>query len=259
MPRVCHLSATPSPAPAITLPRSDRPGPVRAAWQEDRVMRSGERGRGRAGYGRAGATAGLLPGTLLATPDGWRAVETLAAGDRLWTADHALVALAALAAMPAGRWRILVPAGVLGNRAELRMLPAQRLLVLPGPGAAGGQGGAPLLSTAGALAGWRGIRRIAEPGDGALALRPLLAGAPRGGMAALLCCPAGLAAAIAPEAGLPPPPAASGPARPPVPAGAAPGHRSVHPGAPPDAMRLLAGCLIAGDLGAALCRTAPLH
>ena len=80
---------------------------------------------------------GLLAGTQVSTLEGWRGVETILPGDVLITFDHALQKVAQVhhltidaARLPEGkRFLLKVPPGVLGNRAEVTMLPAQEVLV----------------------------------------------------------------------------------------------------------------------------------
>ena len=72
-------------------------------------------------------------GTRIATPQGERAIETLRAGDKVWTLDHGsqvirwagsrrVAAIGALAP-------ILIPAGCLGNSRDLRVSPQHRMLI----------------------------------------------------------------------------------------------------------------------------------
>jgi hypothetical protein len=86
----------------------------------------------------SGVRSGLLPGTRLATDMGWRPVEALAEGDRILTFDGGLrplcgvtrVPLApAFGRMPRDFWPLEIPAGIIGNRQALRLLPDQAVLV----------------------------------------------------------------------------------------------------------------------------------
>lgn len=80
--------------------------------------------------------SGVLDGTLIATVSGWRRVENLRPGDRVMTLDSGPVRLLARVELsgPSRRaspahWPRLVPPGVLGNRAPLRLCPGQGVLV----------------------------------------------------------------------------------------------------------------------------------
>ena len=81
---------------------------------------------------RVSDTAGLLSGTRVATPSGWRPVEAIAVGDEVMTFDAGFQPVTALArallwtpieACPEELHPITVPAGLLGNRTPLRLLP----------------------------------------------------------------------------------------------------------------------------------------
>lgn len=122
---------------------------------------------------RQGLAAGLLSGTRLAAAVGWHAVETLSPGDRLLTFRNGLQALVAVlpgqhtaAEVPRSLWPVHVPAGALGCRNDLWLLPGQTLLVETD--AAGQAPGTTMaLVPAAALVGWRGIsRRRPEAGPG---------------------------------------------------------------------------------------------
>ena len=114
-------------------------------------------------------TEGMLEGTQIATPEGWRAVERLAPGDRVLTFDggpHAVIAVqtarveAGRAAWPRPHWPLEVPDGALGNRGVLRLLPCQPVL-LESDLAEDMFGDPFALVPAAALEGWRGIARVA--------------------------------------------------------------------------------------------------
>jgi len=80
---------------------------------------------------------GLLSGTQISTLEGWRGVETIAPGDVVVTFDHALQKVAQVHHLTIDadrlpvekRFLLEVPPGVLGNRSELSMLPAQEVLL----------------------------------------------------------------------------------------------------------------------------------
>ncbi|MCK0166332.1 Hint domain-containing protein [Jannaschia sp. S6380] len=85
-------------------------------------------------------TARFVPGTLLPTPDGPRAVEDLAFGDRVVTRDGPRpIAKTDRTSCPRSEWTyrretwpVRVPVGSLGNPRPLRLAPDQRVL-LSGP------------------------------------------------------------------------------------------------------------------------------
>lgn len=108
---------------------------------------------------------GLLAGRLVATDTGWRAVETLAPGDMVLTFDHGMRKLVAntLATVSADPrygtpWGMLVPAGALGNRRAITLLPSQ-LVLLDCDYAAARFGDPFILAPAGLLEGYKGITR----------------------------------------------------------------------------------------------------
>ncbi len=83
-------------------------------------------------------TTGMIAGTKVATRLGWRPVEAIAAGDDVLTFDGGLQRVVSVrrlvvwsdgAAMDHDLWPLLVPAGALGNREEMRIMPHQSVLV----------------------------------------------------------------------------------------------------------------------------------
>lgn len=110
-------------------------------------------------------TEGLLHGTPVAMPDGWRMVEEVAPGDYLLTFDggprrveavQSALVETARAAWPRAHWPLRVPPGVIGNRGALRLLPDQAVLM--DCDLADTMFGDPFaLIPAAALQGWRGI------------------------------------------------------------------------------------------------------
>lgn len=112
---------------------------------------------------------GVLYGTRLATPEGWRAVEHLGPGDHLLTFDGAPSGIVGMQSAvvtgrpqdwPPDRWPLLVPPGTLGNTEVLRLLPDQPVLL--DCDAAERLFGDPFaLLPAFALSGWRGIAPVA--------------------------------------------------------------------------------------------------
>jgi hypothetical protein len=81
---------------------------------------------------------GLFEGTKIATGNGWQAVETLKAGDTVWTFDDGLqpvldIKHRRLWSEPAEAQRLvpplLVPAGALANEDDIFVMPSQGLLL----------------------------------------------------------------------------------------------------------------------------------
>ncbi len=192
-------------------------------------------------------TEGLLAGTALATPDGWRRVEDIGPGDMLLTFDggprrvqavQSALVEAGRARWPSAHWPLTVPPGVLGNRDRFRLLPDQAVLL--DCDLAEDMFGDPfVLIPAAALHGWRGIApEPPEPRE--LVMTPVMAEDEviyaAGG--ALVWCPADL------PAGLPMGVVLRGDR-----AGYAPLSLA--------SARELLACLIAQDVGAALSRAAP--
>ncbi|MGC9370215.1 MAG: Hint domain-containing protein [Paracoccaceae bacterium] len=86
----------------------------------------------------ADMTAGLVVGTMVATQDGWRAVETLREGDKVMTFDGGLQPIAGIRhgmlwtapmVCPEPLWPLSVPAGALGNVQSMTLLPDQPVMV----------------------------------------------------------------------------------------------------------------------------------
>jgi len=85
-----------------------------------------------------GVQSGLLSGTRVATGHGWRPVQALCAGDRVVTFDAGVQPICGVSrhpvwtgesACPSRFWPLEVGRGVLGNRAPLRVMPHQVLMV----------------------------------------------------------------------------------------------------------------------------------
>ena len=80
---------------------------------------------------------GLLPGTLIGTDSGWRGVETILPGDLVLTFDNGMQRVEAnhritiaQASLPAHKaFMMIIPAGVLGNRKQISLLPCQEVIV----------------------------------------------------------------------------------------------------------------------------------
>ncbi|MEQ8255971.1 MAG: Hint domain-containing protein, partial [Roseovarius confluentis] len=92
-------------------------------------------------FENANATAvksGLISGTKVATGMGWRPVEAIAAGDKVLTFDGGLQTITKVSRVglwsgqdhcPRQFWPLEVPAGALGNREVMRVLPGQNIMV----------------------------------------------------------------------------------------------------------------------------------
>lgn len=112
---------------------------------------------------------GLIAGTLVATELGWQPVEDLQAGDRVVTFDSGMRPVKAVKvstlytaaeAAPPQVWPVQVPAGALGNRTAMQVLPGQPLLI-ESDVAEDLFGDAFLMLRAGVLDGYKGITRHA--------------------------------------------------------------------------------------------------
>ena len=110
---------------------------------------------------------GLALGTLLATERGWQRAEDLRAGDLIVTFDHGLVPLRGVGRsvltsladdLPRTARPLSVPAGVLGNRRAMTLMPGQAVLI-ESDRAEDLYGDPFVLVPAAALDGWRGITR----------------------------------------------------------------------------------------------------
>lgn len=116
----------------------------------------------------AGVPFGIVAGTKVASRMGWRPVEAIAAGDEVLTFDGGLQAVVAVERRtvvsdacntPEEDWPLFVPAGALGNREEMLMLPGQTVLI-ESDAAEEAFGDPFALIPAVALDGFRGITRI---------------------------------------------------------------------------------------------------
>lgn len=127
----------------------------------------------RAGFGDALACTdfqmrGISSGTRIATTDGWRAIETLAAGDTVVTFDKGpqdIVAVTRAVQFQNDHFApdfanpILVPAGAIGNSEPMVLLPEQNVMIESDEAEA--RTGDPFaLIPAKALVGYRGVDRF---------------------------------------------------------------------------------------------------
>lgn len=120
----------------------------------------------------AGATQGMVAGTLVATPNGWRPVEAIAAGDEVMTFDGGMQRVQAVNRTilwaggedcPSEFWPMRIPAGLLGNRRELMLLPDDSVM-LESDAAEEAFGDPFALVPAKALEDLPGVERIAPKG-----------------------------------------------------------------------------------------------
>ena len=114
---------------------------------------------------------GLVSGTKVATQIGWRPVEAVTAGDQVLTFDGGLQFVTGVTRQiiwtggsqsDADTWPLHVPAGALGNREDMTLMPQQAVLVESDTAEA--VFGDPFaMIPAAALDGFRGITRTAPP------------------------------------------------------------------------------------------------
>lgn len=113
------------------------------------------------------ACDGIAAGTLIATDRGWKRAQDLQPGDPVVTFDNGLVPLRSVShstlatrgrGIPRSAWPLDVPAGALGNRRDLRLLPGQAVLI-ESDRAEELYGDPFVLIPAAALVGWKGIAR----------------------------------------------------------------------------------------------------
>lgn len=137
---------------------------------------------------------GILGTTMIATPQGWCAADTIDVGAEVLTFDAGPQPVTQvyhhpLCETPTGFWPLLVPGWALDNREDVRLLPEQKILIETD--LAEDLYGDPFaLIPARALEGWRGIAR-SRPLEPSAAVQVRFAQhqliyASRG---LLLCCP----------------------------------------------------------------------
>lgn len=115
----------------------------------------------------AGVSSGLIEGTTVITHNGWQAVEHLRPGDQVKTLASGMqtvrdIEVQALwtgfADCPEDLWPICLPAGLIGNRSEILVLPEQAVQVSSAAVASG------VLVPALALASVPGVERVLPMG-----------------------------------------------------------------------------------------------
>lgn len=125
------------------------------------------------------AISGLLPGTLLCGPDGWRDVSLYRAGDWVQSLQGAPVQLRDMTTRtiwmhpgtcPASVCPVQLPPGAVGNQSAMTLLPDVQLLLVPRGGSRNGL--PPAVIRAADLHGFRGIHRV-QPQETGLAYLPL--------------------------------------------------------------------------------------
>lgn len=88
--------------------------------------------------GAVGARSGVMAGTRVATALGWRSIDGITEGDLVLTFDAGLQRVTKVTretvwdgfgACPQRLWPLFVPAGALGNRDELYLLPHQYVMI----------------------------------------------------------------------------------------------------------------------------------
>ncbi len=116
----------------------------------------------------AAKVSGLVAGTKVATPMGWRAVEGVIAGDKVLTFDQGMQTVVEVRRSalwrgerrcPPAFWPLEVPAGALGNRDVMWLLP-QQAVVVESDAAEACLGDPFALMPANALSGLRGIAPV---------------------------------------------------------------------------------------------------
>jgi len=81
-------------------------------------------------------TSGMMAGTKVATPQGWAKVETITAGQSVLTFDGGMQTVVAVTrhilmtdTTDIASWPMSVPAGALGNREDMTILPNQPVMI----------------------------------------------------------------------------------------------------------------------------------
>lgn len=86
----------------------------------------------------ADVTSGIVAGTKVATTMGWRVIEGITIGDQVLTFDGGMQKVVGLrrdvvwtggAGSDPATWPLHVPAGALGNRADMYLMPQQAVMV----------------------------------------------------------------------------------------------------------------------------------
>lgn len=131
-----------------------------------------------AAHDTVGGETGLISGTRVATAMGWRPVEAIAEGDKVLTFDAGLQTVTRVTRLriwdeeqtcPRDFWPLEVPAGALGNREVMHLLPSQTVMV-ESDTAEDLYGDPFSLIPARAMEGVRGIGRVPPKADAEVVL-----------------------------------------------------------------------------------------
>ncbi|MBY6050033.1 Hint domain-containing protein [Vannielia litorea] len=107
-------------------------------WKTNDLSIAGVRPAGDRRRDARGAGHGIVAGTLVATSMGWRPVEALMLGDEVMTFDGGMQRITGLsrarlwngeAECPRAMWPIRVPAGLVGNRRDLVLMPEETVVI----------------------------------------------------------------------------------------------------------------------------------
>ncbi|WP_175570508.1 Hint domain-containing protein [Vannielia litorea] len=107
-------------------------------WKTSDLGITGSRPAGDRRRDARGAGHGIVAGTLVATSMGWRPVEALMVGDEVMTFDGGMQRITGMsrarlwtgeAECPRPMWPIRVPAGVMGNRRDLALMPEETVVI----------------------------------------------------------------------------------------------------------------------------------
>ncbi len=107
-------------------------------WKTNDLSIAGARPAGDRRRDARGAGHGIVAGTLVATSMGWRPVEALMLGDEVMTFDGGMQRITGLsrarlwngeAECPRAMWPIRVPAGLVGNRRDLVLMPEETVVI----------------------------------------------------------------------------------------------------------------------------------
>ncbi len=117
------------------------------------------------------AGLGLMSGTQVATETGWFDVDSLCAGEQVLTFDNGLQTIVDIRRtrllidpieMPQSMMPVLIPAGVMGNLIDMRLLPDQGVMV-ESDAAEDAYGDPFAVIPASALVGFSGVARDSQP------------------------------------------------------------------------------------------------
>ena len=141
-------------------------------WNPLKHMGQAESSGATHGTGRAVLASGLVAGTQVATNMGWRTVEGIVPGDQVLTFDGGMQKVVGVergqlwsaAVCPRHLWPLRVAKDVIGNDAELVLLPEQSVMI-ESDSAENLLGDPFALIPASALLGTRGVELMPPPHD----------------------------------------------------------------------------------------------